>query len=174
VKQIDAPYLQELLDAHGAALTLYARQFSRSPEDALQEALIQLLRQDPTPHHPVAWLYKTVRRRALNIERAESRRLKHHRQAGEQQESWFLPDAEAPDEALNLERLLAQLPQLDREIVVARIWGDFSFSEIAELVHRPLSSVHRTYQNALATLAQMADQQPDPSRPRHEPRPSVT
>lgn len=82
--RIDAQRIAELVDAHGAALGLYARQWCRAPEDALQEALTELLRQNPPPDHPVAWLYKTVRRRAMNLARAETRRAKHHRQAGGQ------------------------------------------------------------------------------------------
>ena len=42
-------------------------------EDALQEALIELLRQDPVPADPAAWLFKTVRRRAMNLARGERR-----------------------------------------------------------------------------------------------------
>ena len=55
------------MDEHGAAKSLYARQWCRVPDDALQEALIDLARQDPVPDNPVAWLYKTVRRRAMNL-----------------------------------------------------------------------------------------------------------
>ena len=34
--------LGELLDRHGAALVLFARQFCASPEDVVQEAFVQL------------------------------------------------------------------------------------------------------------------------------------
>ena len=43
-------------------MSLYARQWCHAPDDALQEALIELLRQSPAPDNPVAWLYKTLRR----------------------------------------------------------------------------------------------------------------
>ena len=56
-----------MIDAHGATLMLYARQWCRDPDDALQEALTELLRQSPAPDSPVAWLHKTVRRRAMNL-----------------------------------------------------------------------------------------------------------
>ena len=42
-----------------------------------------------------------------------------------------------------LEPMLAELPRLEREIVVARIWGELSFEQIAELVERSTSAVHR-------------------------------
>ena len=41
----DQELLSRLLDEHGAALVLYAQQWSRSPEDVVQEAFIQLMRQ---------------------------------------------------------------------------------------------------------------------------------
>ncbi|MBC8868868.1 MAG: sigma-70 family RNA polymerase sigma factor [Planctomycetes bacterium] len=170
--RIDTQRLGELIDTHGAALTLYARQWCRSPEDALQEALIDLLRQTPVPNHPIAWLYKTVRRRAMNLARAERRRVKHHRQACEQRKSWFLPADGMSDEPVDAEALLRRLPPLEREIVVARVWGELSFGQIADLVDRSTSAVHRRYQRALAELGRIMTNQLEDSRQTDEPRPS--
>ena len=139
----------------------------------MQEALIDLLRQTPAPDHPVAWLYKTVRRRAMNLARAERRRAKHHRQACEQRESWFLPADGVLDEPVDIEALLRRLPPLEREIVVARVWGELSYGEIADLVDGSTSSVHRRYQRALVELARMMNSQLEDSRQTDEPRPSI-
>ncbi len=160
---IDAHSLQELIDAHGAALALYARQWCRAPEDAVQEAMMELLRQDPAPRQPVAWLYTAVRRRAMNVARADARRAKHQQQAGWQREAWFLPTENDSDAPVDCEAYLARLPQLEREIVVARIWGERSFAEIAALVGHPLSTVHRRYQRALSALERMIGEL-EPSR----------
>ena len=149
---------------HGAALLLYARQWYWVPEDALQEALIDLLRQAPVPRHPVAWLFTTIRRRAMNLARAEQRRTRHQRKAAAEQATWFLSDDDTPFEPGELERMLAQLPQLEREIVVARIWGELSFEQIAALVTRSTSAVHRRYQRALGVLGSMLDRKYDTSR----------
>ena len=151
---MDALLLQKLIDAHGAALVLYARQWCRAPEDAVQEALIELLRQDPPPEEPAAWLYTTVRRRAMNLARAEGRQAKHLQRAGQQREAWFLPPDDS-EQSWDYEALLARLPQLEREIIVAKIWGERSFVEIADLVEMPRSTVHRRYQQALAELERM-------------------
>lgn len=121
----------------------------------MQEALIELLRQDPLPDNVAAWLYTTVRRRAMNLARADGRRTKHHNQAAQERESWFLPAEDDFDSSVDYEALLARLPRLEREIVVARIWGKRSFAEIAELVEQPISTVHRRYQRALADLEHM-------------------
>ena len=164
VAQNDVQQIRRLIDAHGAALVLYARQWCRDPDDALQEALIDLLRQNPAPDNPVAWLYKTVRRRAMNVARSERRRSKHHRQVGRERESWFLPADDTLDEPIDLEALLVQLPQLEREIVVARIWGDLSLDQIAHLVDRSTSSVHRRYHRALSELGKMISKDCSDSR----------
>ncbi len=161
---MDSQQLRELLDAHGAALTLYARQWCRAPEDALQEALIELLRLSTAPDHPVAWLFKTVRRRAMNLARAEQRRAKHHRQAGEDLESWFVQDEDILFDSHELAPMLAELPPLEREIIVARIWGELTFEQIAELVQRSSSAVHRRYQRALTLLGAMMNGKLDKSR----------
>ena len=164
MKKIDTQELRQLLDAHGAALLLYARQWYRAPEDALQEALIDLLRQTPAPRYPVAWLFTTIRRRAMNLARGEQRRARHQRQAAAERAWWFVADDLAPFEPGELERLLTQLPPLEREIVVARIWGEVSFEQIAVLVARSSSAVHRRYQRALAVLGKVLDGKLDKSR----------
>lgn len=169
---IDTQQLRQLIDAHGAALSLYARQWCRTPDDALQEALIDLMRQRPVPDNPVAWLYKTIRRRAMNLARAEKRRARHQRQASAERDAWFLPADDKVDEPLDVEALLAQLPRLEREIVVARIWGEMSLQEVAELVGRSTSSVHRRYHRALRRLGRAIESQQTSLRQEHESRTS--
>lgn len=158
VDRISPDRLRELVDAHGAALTLYARQWCWAPEDALQEALIDLLRQHPAPDHPLAWLFKTVRRRAQNIARGEICRIQHHRRAAEQRETWFVSSGQADFENAELAEMLEHLPPLEREIVVARVWGDLPFVRIAELVEISCSAAHRRYRRALSLLGEMMDE----------------
>ena len=155
VNRINGEQLRKLIDGHGATLTLYARQWCRAPEDAVQEAMIDLLRQQPVPRDPVAWLYTTVRRRAMNLARGERRRENHYRQAGQQRQSWFLPDNEAGLDSEELSAMLQQLPSIEREIVIARIWGELSFEQIATLVPVSSSAAHRRYHKALSLLGDM-------------------
>src|SRR5213078_1306059 len=89
--------LGKLLDEHGAALTLYARQWCVAAEDVVQEAFIKLASQRPAPEHVLPWLYHVVRNRALTARRAQLRRH-HHEQAAAQCRPWFvLPEAGALD-----------------------------------------------------------------------------
>jgi len=173
VKQIDGEQLQSLIDGHGAALVLYARQWCRVPEDALQEALIDLLRQEPPPNRPVAWLFHTVRRRAMNLARGERRRQEHQRRAGRQREAWFVMEADAGFDSEELSSMLQQLPALEREVVVARIWGELSFEEIGDLTSFSSSAAHRRYRKALALLGEMMSREED-SDESHEQEQRVT
>lgn len=158
VERITPDRLRQLVDAHGAALTLYAHQWCLAPEDALQEALIELARQSPAPDHPVAWLFTTVRRRAQNLARGEICRMQHHRRAAEQREAWFVSSGQAELESEELTGMLEHLPALEREIVVARVWGELPFVRIAELVEISCSATHRRYRRALSLLGEMMNE----------------
>ena len=107
------------------------------------------------------------------LARAERRRAKHHRQACEQRESWFLPADSVLGESVDVKALLRRLPPLEREIVVARLWGELSYAQIAELVGRSTSAVHRRYQRALAELGRIVDNELEDSRQTNEPKPSI-
>ena len=131
---------------------LYARQWCTAPDDALQESLIDLASLKIDPRDPVGWLFKTVRCKAMNQARSEHRRTKYQQLAAQHREPWFHFDPSASLDSAEIESLIVELSDLDREIVVARIWGDLSYEQIAELVSRSLSFVYRRYQQALSTL----------------------
>ncbi|WP_162006528.1 RNA polymerase sigma factor [Roseimaritima sediminicola] len=149
---IDASLVQRLIDTHGAALQLFARQWCTAPEDAVQEAFVELLRQPSGPDDPLAWLYTVVRRRAMNIARAEQRRRRYQREAALERSPWFVPDESEPLSAEAYQTALQRLPSSQREIVVLRIWGNRTFAQIALTVELPLSTVHRHYRAALRAL----------------------
>ena len=133
-------------------MVLYARQWCNCPDDALQEALVDLARLEQPPVDMAAWLFTTVRRKAINLARSEGRRKKHQQQASLEKDTWFSLD---PSDRLlgeELENQLRKLSPLEREILVARIWGELTFEQIAALVALPLSSVYRQYQKSLSFL----------------------
>ena len=148
---MDAERLGELIDRHGPALVLFARQWCRDAEDVVQEGLVRLAGERPPPERPVAWLFRVVRNAAISASRSESRR-KRRESAVARERAWFAPtenrslDAEAVTEAL------ASLPVDQREIVVAHLWGELTFDEIAELTGQSKSAAHRHYQAGLAAL----------------------
>ena len=68
-RQIDPQQLEQLMNDHGAALELFAAQWSLVPEDCVQEAFLELVRQRRAPDNALAWLYRVVRNRAISWRR---------------------------------------------------------------------------------------------------------
>ena len=54
-----ARLLAELVDRHGPALVLYARQICEEPEDVVQEAFLEFIEQPASPENVAAWLFQS-------------------------------------------------------------------------------------------------------------------
>ena len=143
--------LGRLLDEHGPALVLYARQWCGAPEDVVQDALIALASQKHAPDRIVPWLYRTVRNGALSARRSERRRRKHEA-AGSPTTEWLVAAPESRLDAEVAAAALAGLPVEQREAIVARFWGGLTFEQIAELAGCTASTAHRRYAAGLSAL----------------------
>src|SRR5215831_8128753 len=106
--------LGQLIDAHAAALTLYARQWCAAPEDVVQEAFLKLVRAGEAPRNVLPWLYAVVRNTALTAARAERRRQHHEAAAGARAPAWFTPDPVSPLDADAAAAALQRLPLEER------------------------------------------------------------
>ena len=148
---VGANLLAELLDRHGAALELYASQWTRWPEDAVQEAFVELARQTELPKNLAAWLYQVVKYRALNDRRASQRRQLHEQEAARRMVEQE-PQAIGAEDRLSLPEALEALEGRDREIVVLRIWSGLTWQEIAEVSEISSSNAQRRYAAALEQL----------------------
>lgn len=155
---IDAELLGRLIDRHGAALALYASQWTVVADDCVQEAFVELARQRALPEHVVGWLYRVVKNRALNAARGERRRRDRETQwfarrfvAGSQPATFDRGDSPAMEDALGL------LEAAQREIIVMRIWGGLTFEEIASAFSVAVSTAHRQYFQALEKLRQILE-----------------
>ncbi len=142
----------ELIDRLAGPLGLYARQWSDAPEDVVQEAFLKLAGQgQPGPKEPAAWLFRAVRNGAINAGIAARRRRRHEAAAASRSCPWFEADHPPldPDRA---RAALAALPDTQREVVVAHLWGGLTFEQVATLAGTSASTCHRLYRSALATL----------------------
>src|SRR5690348_7286455 len=119
----DPELLSRLLDEHGAALVLYAQQWCNSPEDVVQDAFIQLMRQHPVPNNVCGWLYRVVRNSAISVSRSTTRRVRHETSAANEREPWFKSSVEDRIDASAAVAALESLPIDEREVVVLRIWS---------------------------------------------------
>lgn len=134
----------EWLREHASQLLLFARQQSRSPEDAediLQDALVRLARKEASGEFvggQEAWLsyvFASIRRLAVDYGRKSDRRQKREDEAcaSERDEDvytdpWF--SSAAADEELKqfMEMQLRKLPSKFSEVIVLKIWGGTNFS----------------------------------------------
>ncbi len=159
MESIGSRRLTQVLDEHGAALVLYARQFSTAPEDLVQEAVLRLARQSPPPENVPAWLYRVVRNIAVSAARASSRRKRHERAACDGREPWFVApsDVHVDIDVDAATAALEHLPLEQRETIVARLWGGRTLQEIADMTGTSTSTVHRRYQAGLTALRERLD-----------------
>jgi RNA polymerase sigma-70 factor (ECF subfamily) len=103
------------------------------------------------PENVKAWLFHVVRNRAINAARSEARR-RHHERYAAMAPNEFASDSMDAIEAAEVAEMLAQLPTEQREVIVARIWGQLSFEQIAELIEASVSTAHRRYSAGIESL----------------------
>jgi RNA polymerase sigma-70 factor (ECF subfamily) len=142
-----------LLDRYADRLELYGRQLCHCAEDVVQEAFVALARQSNLPDEQILpWLYRVVRNKAIGASRAMRRRKTHESQAADRRRAWFESSPGDAIDAAAAATMLENLPQLEREIVVARIWGGLTFQQIGELIGATDSTAHRHYESALDAI----------------------
>ena len=143
-----------LVDEHGAALILYARQWCHAPEDVVQDAFLKLVVQHERPREVVPWLYRVVRNGALDSGKT-ARRRQHRERIAARPERWFVESAvEGLDAGVAVEAL-QQLPLDQREAIVARLWGGLSFEEIAAVAECSASTAFRRYSAGIDALREI-------------------
>ncbi|MEM7457393.1 MAG: sigma-70 family RNA polymerase sigma factor [Planctomycetota bacterium] len=148
----NANAIARLIEHHGSALVLYARGLCDSPDDVVQEAFLKLVGQAEMPRQPKAWLFHVVRNLALNSVRSNIRRRNREQAAPGVRQSWFEPVPEKQIEISEAVSALSNLDSEDREVVVAKIWGQMTFEEIAELTSVSAATVYRRYVASLKKL----------------------
>jgi RNA polymerase sigma-70 factor (ECF subfamily) len=161
VTRITELELAQLVDELGASLVLFARQWCSCPDDALQEALIELVRKETVPRSLKAWLFRVVRNKAMNLARSERRRS-HYESSASGPDAWFEPDKGSQIDAEFAAQWIERLPDIQRQIVTARIWGELTFEQIADVVDRPTATVFRLFHEALDTMRQKMEPSTDP------------
>jgi len=160
---------REWLEMHGPKMLLFARQQTRSHEDAedvLQDALVKLvekIRNDEFIGGSAAWqpyLYTTIRRLSIDLGRRDDRRRRREDtvglQAGEERQQAFHPwfESESSDDEVRsqLEEKLKELPEKFSEVIVMKIWGERTFAEIGEILDISPNTAASRYRYGLEAL----------------------
>jgi RNA polymerase sigma-70 factor (ECF subfamily) len=134
---------------------LFARQWVRSQadaEDIVQEAFVKFWRRDHQVENR-ALLYATVRSIALDFVRRDSRRARREMGAFSDVTEAVEPEFDFEDDQQRaLNSALQGLPHDQREVLVMKIWNDFTFAEIASALGISQNTAASRYRYALAAL----------------------
>jgi RNA polymerase sigma factor (sigma-70 family) len=152
---ISADELARLWREHAAALALLCRGYGVPPEDFIQEAFIRLAAQNPIPDEPLAWLVRVVRNQAISAVRHEGRRKQREQIWHAEQADWFTSnpnELERFELAADIQHALQQLDEPVREVVIAHIWGNLTFRQIAAAFGMSKSTAARLFQQGLDQL----------------------
>lgn len=141
--------LATLVAERSAALVLFARQWCGCPEDVVQEAFCRLARAEP--NDPAAWLYRVVRRLAIDAGRSQRRRADREKHAARPVQ-WFAESEIDGLDAAAATAALEALPAEWREVIVARLWGGLTLEQVAEAAGCSVSSAHRRYEAGIQAL----------------------
>jgi RNA polymerase sigma-70 factor, ECF subfamily len=144
-------WCQRLYQAKAAELILYGRALGLShgeAEDVLQETFVALVQRVSPPRHPEHYCVRSYRNRALNYRRSLWRRLARELES----RHWFdRAPAEEPGERVAM-RCLAELPVEQREVIVLKIWHEYTFEEIGELLELSPNTAAGRYRYGLQKL----------------------
>jgi len=144
-------WCERLYDEKAVQLILYGRALGLShseAEDVLQETFIALLKLRETPEAPENYAFRSMRNRALNYRRSLWRRLAREFESAR----WFERDQDETPAERAAVRCLEKLPPEQREVIVLKIWSEYTFEEIAGLLELSPNTVAGRYRYGLEKL----------------------
>lgn len=144
-------WCEQLYHAKAAELILYGRALGLShgkAEDVLHETFAALLARNEPPDDPARYAVRSFRNRALNYRRSLWRRLTREFESAR----WFeaSPGETVAERAAM--RCLAELPPLQREVVVLKFWHDLTFEEVGRLLDVSPNTAAGRYRYGLEKL----------------------
>ena len=144
-------WCEKLYEAKAVELVLYGRALGLShgeAEDVVQETFVALMQRPEAPSKPEHYCVRTFRNRALNYRRSLWRRIAREFES----QRWFeQSDSESPAEREAM-RGLAALPAEQREVIVLKIWHEYTFEEIGELLEISPNTAAGRYRYGLQKL----------------------
>ena len=149
--QQQTEWCEALYQSKGSELILYGRALGLShgeAEDVLQETFIALMQRSAAPTQPEHYCVRAFRNKALNYRRSLWRRLTRELESRQ----WFEPASAETAEEQAAMNCLATLPREQREVIVLKIWHQYTFEEIGELVEASPNTAAGRYRYGLQKL----------------------
>lgn len=153
MKRTDTPQpnrIAEAITAYHAELYRFAalRTGSRSDaEDIVQEAFLKMLTASGEIIHPRAYLYRCVANACCDLKR---RRTFHEPLRPDQPQED--PDPALREEAERLAARLDRIPPEQAEVIRLHTFASLRFTEIAEILDIPVTTVKSRFQYGIAKL----------------------
>ena len=148
-KQVD--WYEQLYHTKAAELILYGRALGLShveAEDVLQETFLALMQNPKIPANAEHYCVRSFRNCALNHWRSLWRRLARELES----QRWFEKSSpESPAERAAM-RCLTELPVEQREVIVLKIWHQFTFVEIGALMETSPNTAAGRYRYGLQKI----------------------
>lgn len=144
-------WFETLYRVRGAQLLLYGRALGLShaeAEDVLQETFMALMDRETPPTQPEHYCVRAYRNRALNYRRTLWRRITREFESLR----WFEASPDESETERQAMRSLANLPQDQREVIVLKIWHQYTFEEIGELLEVSPNTAAGRYRYGLQKL----------------------
>ncbi len=151
---------EQWLAQHAPRLLLFARQQTRFEADAqylVQEAVVESWRRQDNGEPPaIALVFATIRRRAIDLARSVDRRaIREAIVASEISESWFDGGVEDRERNNFIQDAMSQLPDIYREVITLKVWGELTFAEIAISLEIPANTAASRYRYGLVELRKL-------------------
>jgi RNA polymerase sigma-70 factor (ECF subfamily) len=146
---------------HAPRFLLYARQLARCEADAydlVQESVVEAWGRQPDGNPPpLALVFATIRRRAIDLGRSEDRRTdRESRVAEDASYVWFDSGVEDRERDRLLQKAMSSISDIYREVVILKVWGELTFAEIAEALDIPANTAASRYRYGLEELRKLA------------------
>ena len=126
-------WCEKLYHSKATELVLYGRALGLShaeAEDIVQETFLRLIQMSGSPERPEHYCVRSFRNKALNHKRKLWRRVTREYESSR----WFeLASDESANESAAM-RCLSELALPQREVIVLKLWHDYTFEEIGELL----------------------------------------
>lgn len=146
------PQLEDLYRLYGGPLLLFALSVcgeSSRAQDAVHQVFLKLMETGSIQNalDPKAYLFASVRNVLFNETKFRKRNVPL-----EPDTIWFVPPDRDYAAELHLRGALRSLPDDQRQVVVLHVWGELTFSQVAEVLKISANTAASRYRYALTKL----------------------